>query len=307
MDQLKVKRNIIPFNGDKYSVWKFRIRSLLTELSVIKVIDERVPDKKPNDWDKAENTAKSIIIEFLSDSFLGFASGSVTAKEIIENLDKIYERKSLATQLAIRKKLLSLKLQGDIPLVKHFTVFNDLITELSAAGAKLEETDKVAHLLLTLPPSYDGVITAIETLSEDTLTLAFVKTRLLDHEVKIKAESTDTSAKVLYTGNAINTTRQPDFDISKTKGFARKFGQFNRFKNNRRIPGIKCHHCNKLGHMKRECRYYLKELKQKNHKETIHPSLTMRMKSQTIIFCVHNRLPAKFQNVMQKLKRTSIE
>lgn len=40
MENSKIKRNIKPFNGEKYSVWKFRIRALLSEMDVIKVIDE---------------------------------------------------------------------------------------------------------------------------------------------------------------------------------------------------------------------------------------------------------------------------
>ena len=49
MGNLKVKRNIKPFDGDRYSVWKLRIRALLNELDVIKVIDSAVPEKLTND------------------------------------------------------------------------------------------------------------------------------------------------------------------------------------------------------------------------------------------------------------------
>lgn len=129
MDNVKQKQNIKPFNGEKYSIWKFRIRSLLSEIDVIEVKDGEIPATRSESWQKKNRIAKNVIVEYLFDSFIGFVNETITAKEIFKNLDSLYKRKSLATQLALRKRLLGFKLQGDIPLmIKHFTIFDDLIT-----------------------------------------------------------------------------------------------------------------------------------------------------------------------------------
>lgn len=271
MDNAKSKRNIKPFDGEKYSVWKFRIRALLDEMDVLKVIDED-PVIGCQQWEKNNKIAKSVIVEYLTDSFLVFAIEETTARQIIQDLDALYERKSIANQLAIRKKLLALKLKGDTYLVKHFTIFDDLVTDLIAAGSKLEETDKIAHLFLTLPSTYDGVVTAIETLAEDNLTLAFVKTRLLDHEIKLKNESTDTSCKILHVENQSENFKKRKFDNSKYNN-KNNYKDYKEIKNNyknkslKRTQNIKCFHCGRKGHAKKNC-YYFQRMIQGHNAET---------------------------------------
>ena len=99
----KTKWNIKPFDDERYRIWKYRIRSLLSDLNVIKMIDSEAPTPLSKDWMKAESTAKTLIIDYLSDSLLGVVGENLSARDIFKNLDSIYERKSSATQLAVRK------------------------------------------------------------------------------------------------------------------------------------------------------------------------------------------------------------
>lgn len=202
MENLSLKRNIKPFDGEKYSVWKFRLRALLTELNVIKVIDEEVTDQ----WMAAERTAKNVIVEYLADSFLTFAKTDNTAKDIFLNLDRLYERKSLATQLAL-------------------------------------------------------LITAIETLTEDNLTLTFVNTRLLDHEVKLTSESRDTSAKILQVSANVSFPKKRNFETPRRNIKRNYQGYFKgrHFKSDaikHSTSVLKCYHCGKNGHTKKQCFHY---------------------------------------------------
>lgn len=177
-----MRRGITPFDEAKYSIWKYRKKCLMRELRVLKVIEEPTPEQPDKKWARAEDTAHNVITEHLADSHLGYAQRGNTAEQILQALDQVFERKS--------------KLQGETQLINHFATFDDLVSELIAAGDEMTEAQKIMRLLLLLPPSYDSINTAIETISEDLTTLDYVKTKLLVHEVKLTQQNCDTSTKV---------------------------------------------------------------------------------------------------------------
>ncbi|KAK9727833.1 Zinc knuckle [Popillia japonica] len=102
---------------------------------------------------------------------------------MIKKLKDTFQRKSVISKIHYRRKLLTLKLKDDEKLEEYFARFDDIIRELECADEKLNETDKICHLLIGLDEKYDKVITAIEILNND-IKLDFVKTRLLDEELK---------------------------------------------------------------------------------------------------------------------------
>lgn len=125
---------------------------------------------------KKDLKCKSQIVQRIADSHLEYAKDKTTAHEVWKELSNVFERRGMASQLLLRKKLLSMK-------------FKPSTESLSSHFLKFEKLDVVCHLLLTMPPEYDIVVTAIETLSTKNLTLSFVKNRLLDEETKRKSSN----------------------------------------------------------------------------------------------------------------------
>lgn len=73
------------------------------------------------------------------------------------------------------------------------------------------------------------------------MTLAFVKTRLLDHEIKLRNESCNTVNKVLHVKTNVQHCKETKYNQQKFKTKKKYF--------------VKCHHCGRKGHMKKNCYY----------------------------------------------------
>lgn len=118
-----------------------------------------------------------------------------TAKSMLKTLEDVFERKNVFSRLHLKKKLLSLKCGPNDRLEDHFLKFDLLIRESKNSDTnKLEEIDKVCHLLLTMPDKFNTVITATETMNESKLTIDFVKSRLLDEELKLIKRKSETKS-----------------------------------------------------------------------------------------------------------------
>lgn len=183
------------FDGSNYSNWKFRMQILLEEHDFYNLVCEELDtliaglptasvDAQTSTLRKNDKKCKSLITQRISDSHLEYVKEKDTAYEMWKALSDSFERTGVSSQLRLRKTLLTMRYAPTESMASHFLKFDKLIRELKSTGAKIEETDIVCHLLLTMPEEYDMVVTALETMSSGQLTLSFVKTRLLDEEAK---------------------------------------------------------------------------------------------------------------------------
>lgn len=116
----------------------------------------------------------------------------------------------------------------------------NVIDQLAALGEILKEKMVIALLLCSLPESYNTLITALETRLEDELTMELVKGKLLDENRRrknMKDNMDERSDKAL-------------------KVQSRKFAKVTSQKKN--VKNITCFFCSKSGHLKKDCRSYLK-------------------------------------------------
>ena len=116
--------------------------------------------------------------------------------------------------------------------IVNISKMKELAGRLEAVGASITKDDQDAMLFCSLPESYNGLITALESHADD-LTLEFVTARLLHAERKRKENlsSLDAGEKFLFSKN--DRGNQKNFR-NKKKG--------------------KCHNCGIPGHWARECR-----------------------------------------------------
>lgn len=248
-EKLEIKKQFI-FNGKDFNNWKFRIEILLREHDVEDFIETSLEERdeiKPNHLDdQATKTAKeklkeelkkkerkcfSLIVQRIGNNFLEYVKDKKNPKEAWKSLSNAFERKGVSNRMYLRRRLLTLKMKEDDNLESHLLNFDKILRDLKSVGGKMEEEDVICQLLLSLPENYDSVVTALETMKPDELTMEFVKGRLLDCDTKRR---TNTFAEPRSESKKVNE-EYPTAMMSRNRKY------------------IKCFICGKSGHFQNNC------------------------------------------------------
>lgn len=201
-EKQEIKKQFI-FNGKDFNNWKFRMEILLREhdaedfitksleefeeIAITNLDDETARTRKAKLRDelrKKERKCYSLLVQRIGNDYLEYVKDKANPKEAWSSMCTTFERKGVSNRMFLRRELLSLKMKENEQLENHLLKFNKIVRQLKAVGANMEDEDVICQLLLSLPKTFDQVVTALETMKAEDLTMEFVKGRLLDCELK---------------------------------------------------------------------------------------------------------------------------
>jgi len=234
------KSAIVPLNDKNYATWKIQVKMFLIKEDLFGFIDgTAIAPDQDNTVEQRKFAARrakalSIIVLAVDVTLLYLLGDPTDPVEVWNKLQATFQRKTWSNKLRLRRKLYGMKLKQEDSLQVHLKNFIELFDELAVIGDALKEEDKVINLLASLPDDYSTLVTALEAF-EQVPSWENVTERLLHEEQKLKG---------------------------KVGEVERSLVSINKYRANSSRRELKCFHCGKHGHIKKNC--YVFKNKQKN-------------------------------------------
>ena len=254
MDASTTSARIDKFDGSNFHVWKFKMQMVLEDrdlwdvtCGVVKPEHCLTADDQATYKRKARK-AFAIICLAMEDSQLPLVRSSLGAFEAWTKLVTHFEKKSLANKLFLRRRLFATVMEDGDDVLEHINKLRTLAEQLDAVGAPVSDEDLVITLLSSLNDSFQFLITALESRS-DELTWELVTSRLLHEDLKRKEQH-----------GGVSASDQAFYTNGKRNGHSAK-------------PKGACRHCGKHGHWIAKCPIRLQELGNGDSRRNGHANL----------------------------------
>ena len=216
---------VVPLKGTNYPTWKIQCRMALMKEGLWRIVSGDKVAPTGSEAERAKFAARrdralATVVLPVDTSLLYLIGNPEDPVDVCKKLAGQFE-KTWETRLDLRRKLHSLRLKDGDSAQEHIKEMTELFDALSVAGDTVSEEDRVVYLLASLPESFDVLVTALEA-NEDVPKLEVVTEPILHQERKSKERS-----------------GSPGTESAMTS---------------RRHKPMRCHHCGRLGHIKRYCK-----------------------------------------------------
>lgn len=219
---------ITKLNSENYSNWKFKVQMILMRDGLDDIVNNPPPTVPDEAFLKKDKQARAIINLSIDDSQIGYIRNETTSYSTWQKLKSIHERSNLSSKLYLLRKLYSMKMPEHGNMISHITHMIDLVEKLKAIGENIPEQHVAALLLVSIPESYNNLITAIEARDETSITSDLVKTKLIDeYNRRIEQQSERSS-------NTIPTAYKSSVNLRNFNKKSEKFCTYCKYKNHTR-------------------------------------------------------------------------
>lgn len=252
-------------SNEDFSLWKEKLIVVLIHQNLDgALIGETKLGEKKKSEETSEDTkvmmkkARYAIVMHLSNNVLRQVIGEESPAGMWSKLEQLYMTKTTSNKIYLKGKFYRFTMDSTKTLNQNLDDFNKIVLDLSNIGEKVDEEDQAIILLYSLPDQFRELKTVIqygkETLSlEDVLSI--LKTK--EFELNVEKGKKEKDESLFMRG------RQPRRSFSKGKD-----------NSNRRSPARsksrgketrRCHHCGKIGHLRRFCWDLEKKRKDNQH------------------------------------------
>ena len=162
----------------------------------------------------------------------------------------MFQNKNVANQVSVFRKLVRLRYQDGSSMAEHMNAFQGLIHQATLLEVPLTNEVLALFLLSSLPDSWETLVVTLGTAGPEgkRLSLARVKSRLLDEEARRKDKDTSSDSKALLTESERGRQRNRSPQNREKSGTRSK---------SRGRPT--CFYCGKPGHFQKNCRHFRKD------------------------------------------------
>ncbi len=198
MESLKVMEK---FDGGNFHLWKSKMRMMLSKHGLWKFVDGSATFPSEEvvraDYNEKEMKAFALLCEHLTDAQLAHIQYCDNVRSAWEALCGVHEAKTIGNKLFFRRRFFTIKMQKGDDMLVHINTVKALADQLRSIEVNIMDEDVYMVFLMSLPPSFDNLVTSLEFMSIKDADLEFIVARLL-HKVfkKKECESSETTALV---------------------------------------------------------------------------------------------------------------
>ncbi|KAI7839206.1 hypothetical protein COHA_007019 [Chlorella ohadii] len=218
---------------DNYATWSIRMQAFL----MVKGLWDAVTGESTDS--SADKKALAQIILHVKDHHLPALVGCTSAKNAWETLKAMFQAKTNARKLLLRRELTQLKMGATEALSIYAARAKDLQTQLRSAGDQVRDQEVALQFLAGLPPAY-GMINTVLTAGDQELKIDGMLPKLLQRPSEAALMARPNKS---FNGNG-NGNGNRSYDNGKKSKI--------------------CYYCGTPGHFKHECPKRQQDLEQKS-------------------------------------------